>query len=205
MNSLILYTNPMSRGRIVRWMLEEIGAPYDVRVLEFGAAMKTPEYLALNPMGKVPTLVHDGIVVTEVAAICAYLAESFPERALAPALRTPARAAYHRWLAFITGPLEMAITVKQNGWAINDDNSRAIGCGRLEDVLQTLGQQLATGGWLCGEDFTVVDLLLASYLGWYIQFQQIEPKPAYTAYVARAHERAAAQRAVQLDDALIKG
>ncbi len=204
MSSLILYTNPMSRGRIVRWMLEEVGAPYELRVLEFGAAMKSPEYLALNPMGKVPTLVHDGAVVTEVVAICAYLAECFPERALAPPLGSPARAAWHRWLFFIAGPLEMALSAQQYGWRIDADNAMAVGCGMVDDVLRTIRQQLAKGDWLCGAQFTAADLLLASYLGWCIQTGQLEALPEYTGYVARAEAREAAQRAVALDDALIK-
>ena len=136
MSSLILYTNPMSRGRIIRWMLEEIGVPYELRVIEFGEAMKTPEYLALNPMGKVPTLVHEGAVVTEVVAICAYLAERFPDAALAPPLGSPARAAWLRWLFFIAGPLEMAMTAKQYQWRIDKENAMSVGCGMADDALR---------------------------------------------------------------------
>lgn len=204
MSSLILYTNPMSRGRIIRWMLEEIGVPYEVRNVEYGAAMKSPEYLALNPMGKVPTLVHDGAVITEVVAICAYLAERFPERALAPPLGSPARAAYLRWLFFITGPLDMAMAAKQYGWRIDAENCTAVGCGMVDDVFRTIEQQLAKGPWLCGDSFTAPDLLLASYLGWYLRWEMLEARPVYTDYVARAEARTAAQQANALDDALIK-
>lgn len=204
MSSLILYTNPMSRGRIIRWMLEEIGVPYELRVVEFGETMKTPEYLALNPMGKVPTLVHDGAVVTEVVAICAYLAERFPEAALAPPLGSPARAAYLRWLFFIAGPLEMAMTAKQYQWRIDAENSMSVGCGMADDALRAIEQQLHKGPWLCGDSFTAPDLLLSSYLGWYLRWDMLESKPVYVDYVARAEARAAAQRATALDDALIK-
>src|SRR6516225_11637749 len=97
---LVLYTNPMSRGRIARWMLEEVGQPYEVEVLEYGTSMKAPAYLAVNPMGKVPALRHGEAIVTEVAAICAYLADAFPQAGLAPPLADPRRAAYFRWLFF---------------------------------------------------------------------------------------------------------
>lgn len=204
MSNMTLYTNPQSRGRIIRWMLEEIGQPYDLQVVEFGPPMKSPEYLALNPMGKVPTLVADGAVVTEVVAICAWLAERFPEAGLAPPLGSAARAAYLRWLFFIAGPLEMAMTARQYGWRIDDDNRMSVGCGLADEPLAVIEAQLAKGGWLCGEQFTAPDLLLASYLGWYISFKMIEARPAFVDYVARAEARAAAARATALDDALIK-
>ena len=102
--SLTFYTHPMSRGRTARWMLEECGVPYDTVLLEYGTTMKAPDYLAVNPMGKVPALRHGQAVVTEVAAICAYLADLFPDKSLAPAVGTPARAAYYRWLFFLRRP-----------------------------------------------------------------------------------------------------
>ncbi|MEJ0058187.1 MAG: glutathione S-transferase N-terminal domain-containing protein [Terricaulis sp.] len=97
---LVFYTNPMSRGRITRWMLEEIGAPYRTEVLDYGTTMKAPEYLAVNPMGKVPAILHGDVIVTEGAAICAYLADAFPEAGLAPAVDDPLRGTYYRWLFF---------------------------------------------------------------------------------------------------------
>ena len=116
-DSLILYTNPMSRGRIARWMLEEIGAPYRTEIVEFGPTMKAPEYLAINPMGKVPAIRHGETVVTECAAICAYLADAFPDADLAPPLAE--RGAYYRWLFFAAGPLEAAITDRDLGMEPN--------------------------------------------------------------------------------------
>jgi glutathione S-transferase len=105
---LVFYTHPMSRGRIVRWMLEELGQPYRTEVLEYGKSMKAPAFLAINPMGKVPTITHGGTVVTEGAAICAYLADAFPQAGLAPALGDHARAAYFRWMFYVAGPFAKA-------------------------------------------------------------------------------------------------
>jgi glutathione S-transferase len=202
MSMLTLYTNPMSRGRITRWMLEEVAQPYEVRVLGFGEPMRTPEFLRLNPMGKVPVLVDDGQVLSEVAAICVWLAERFPEAGLAPAPGTPARAAYLRWLFFIAGPLELAMTALNQGWRIDADNRIAVGCGLPQETLALIRQQLEQGGWLCGEQFTVPDLLLASYLGWGMRLQQLEAEPLFVDYVARADARPAARRAEALDNAL---
>ena len=95
---LVLYTHPMSRGRIVRWMLEEVGQPYRTELVDYGTSMKAAEYLAVNPMGKVPTLRHGNTVVTECAAICAYLADAFPAADLAPPPASPMRGPYYRWL-----------------------------------------------------------------------------------------------------------
>jgi len=105
---LVFYTHPMSRGRIVRWMLEEVGQPYQTELLDFATTMRAPAYLAINPMGKVPALRHGEIVVTEAAAICAYLADAFPEAGLAPPPGDKRRGAYYRWLFFAAGPLDAA-------------------------------------------------------------------------------------------------
>lgn len=203
MSTMTFYTNPQSRGRIVRWMLEEIGAPYDVRVLNFDGSIKRPEFLQLNPLGKVPTLVHDGAVITEVGAICTYLADRFPEKGLAPAPDSPARGTYYRWLFFIAGPLEMAMTARAYQWRIDSDNARAVGCGMIDDTVATVERALQSGAWLCGDQFTTADLLMASYIGWQMMMQQLERKPVFVDYVARAESRVAAQRATELDDALI--
>src|SRR3546814_798624 len=109
-DELVFYTNPMSRGRIARWMLEEVGQPYRTQVLDYGTTMKAPEYLAVNPMGKVPAIQHGATVVTEAAAICAYLADAFPDAGLAPPLKD--RGAYYRWMFYAAGPVESAVTNK---------------------------------------------------------------------------------------------
>ena len=205
MSKLTLYTNPQSRGRIVRWMLEEIGEPYDVHIKDFGDDIKSNEFLALNPMGKVPVLVHDNTVVTEVAAICAYLADRFPDKQLAPAPDSALRGSYYRWLFFVAGPFEMAMTARAFQWRIDDSNVIAIGCGHIDDTLATLEQALANGPYLCGDNFTTADLLMASYVGWQIMMKNLEPKALFSDYLERIEARPAAKRANELDNALIKG
>lgn len=205
MSKLTLYTNPQSRGRIVRWMLEEIGEPYDVHIKEFGDDIKSTEFLTLNPMGKVPVLIHENTVVTEVAAICAYLADRFPDKQLAPAPDSALRGSYYRWLFFVAGPFEMAMTVRAFQWRIDDSNVIAIGCGHIDDTLTTLEQALAAGPYLCGDSFTAADLLMASYVGWQIMMKNLAPKAVFTDYLERIEARPAAKRANELDDALIKG
>ncbi|TQU70220.1 glutathione S-transferase, partial [Xanthomonas perforans] len=112
---IVLYTHPLSRGRVARWMLEETGLPYQTVILDYGTTMKAPDYMAINPMGKVPALRHGETVVTENAAICAYLADLVPERHLAPPPGSPARADYYRWLFFLAGPVEALLTAKESG------------------------------------------------------------------------------------------
>ncbi|WP_111642815.1 glutathione S-transferase family protein [Marinimicrobium alkaliphilum] len=204
MNTMTLYTNPQSRGRVVRWMLEEVGQPYSVEVMEFGGSIKSPEYLKLNPMGKVPTLTHKGAVITETVAICTYLAEQFPDSGLAPALDSPARASYYRWLFFAAGPFEMATSAKAYKWPIDDECAVAIGCGHIEDAINTLEKTLTAQPYLCGDSFTTADLVMSSYLGWEMMMKNIDPRPAFTAYVERCEGREAARRANRLDDALME-
>lgn len=203
MSNMTFYTNPQSRGRIVRWMLEEIGQPYEVRVMDFNSSIKSPEYLKLNPMGKVPALACDGIVVTEVAAICTWLADRFPAAGLAPPAGDPARGSYYRWLFFIAGPLEMATTAKAYGWRIDEENRRSVGCGLISDTLDTIEQALAGGDYLCGKQFTTADLLMSSYLGWEMYMKVIEPRAVFEDYVARCNARPASARASELDNALL--
>jgi glutathione S-transferase len=204
MTNLTLYTNPWSRGRIARWMLEELGVPYDVKVLEYGGSIKSPEYLAINPMGKVPAIKHGDVVVTEVAAICAYLADAFSEKNLAPAIGTSERGTYFRWMFFAAGPLEMATSAKAFGWKIDAENVQAVGCGYYNDTINTLEKALSNGPYVCGEQFTATDVLLGSFLGWGIMQENIDPRPVFTEYVTRLEARAAAKRANELDDALVK-
>ena len=138
MSELVFYTNPQSRGRIVHWMMEELGQPYRTVWLEFGPEMKSADYRAVNPMGKVPTLRHGEAVVTEAAAICAYLADAFPEAGLAPAPTSPERAPYLRWLFFAAGPLEQAVTAKALGWTVPPGREGMAGFGSYADTLDAL-------------------------------------------------------------------
>ncbi|MCR6652179.1 MAG: glutathione S-transferase family protein [Cellvibrionaceae bacterium] len=204
MAKMTFYTHPWSRGRIVRWMLEEVGADYEVVVKEFGGSIKEPDYLAINPMGKVPALVDDGVVITEVAAICTYLAEKFPEKNLAPPIGSPARGTYFRWIFFIAGPLEMATTARAFNWRIDAENSQAVGCGFIKDTINAMELAIQKGPYICGDQFTTADLLAASYLGWEMQQKNIEERPAFREYLQRMDNRPAGQRATQLDDALVK-
>jgi len=203
MSDLTFYTHPMSRGRIIRWMLEEVGQPYETVLLDFGTTMKAPEYRAINPMGKVPAIVHKGRVVTECSAICAYLADAFPQAGLAPAPGSLDRADYYRWLFFVAGPLEQAVTARAMGWETPPERQMTAGCGSLPEVLDTLEAAVKDRDVLIGDRFTAADLYLASHLGWGMGFGTVEKRPAFEAYVARHSARPAAARAKQIDDALM--
>jgi glutathione S-transferase len=203
MSELVFYTHPMSRGRIIRWMLEEVGQPYRTEVLDFGSTMKAPAYLAINPMGKVPAVKHGDVVVTEAGAICAYLADAFPQAGLAPPPGDKARAPYYRWLFFAAGPIEQAVTSKSMGWETPEGREGAVGSGRMEDVLTAVEGALAGREYVAGDRFTAADLYLGAHLGWGMQFGSIEKRPAFEAYVARLQARPAAVRATEIDDKLI--
>jgi glutathione S-transferase len=199
---LVLYTNPMSRGRVARWMLEEIGAPYRVENLEYARSMKAPGYLAINPMGKVPAITHNGKVVTENAAICAYLADAFPQAGLAPALSD--RADYYRWLFFAAGPLEAASSNKALGFQVPAERERMIGYGTYGATLDTLEGALKGKSFIAAGKFTAADVYVGSHLGFGMQFGTIEKRKVFEDYWARLMERPAHKRASELDNAAIK-
>ncbi|MFH6783972.1 MULTISPECIES: glutathione S-transferase family protein [Methylobacterium] len=202
-DDLVFYTHPMSRGRIVRWMLEEVGAPYRTEILGYGPAMKEAAYRAINPLAKVPALVHRGVTVTETAAICAYLADAFPEAGLAPALDDPERGAYYRWLFFAAGPVEAAVTDKALAVEVPEERRRMVGYGSMAEVLDALEGAVSGRDYLAGGRFSAADLYLGSHLMWGMQFGGIERRPPYEAYVARLAGRPAAVRAREIDDRLI--
>jgi glutathione S-transferase len=199
---IVFYTNPQSRGRIVRWMLEEVGQPYRTEVIGYDQ-IKSPAYLAVNPMGKVPALTHGETVVTECGAICAYLADAFPEARLAPPSGDPRRGTYYRWLFFGAGPLESAASNKAMGWEAPPDRQRMMGYGSYAQAMDVLEQALTGREHLDGEAFTAADLYIGSQLGWLMSFGVIEKRPAFEAYVARLQKRPAYVRAMQIDDALV--
>jgi glutathione S-transferase len=201
-NELVFYTNPMSRGRIVRWMLEEVGAPYRTETLAFDA-LKAPAYLAINPMGKVPAIRHGDTVVTECAAICAYLADAFPHAGLAPAPGDRMRGPYYRWLFFGAGPVEAAVTNAALKFEVPAERKVMAGYGCLADVLDTLEAAVSQGDYLAGDRFSAADVYLGSQIGWGMMFKTIESRPAFTAYWERISARPAAIRAREIDDALI--
>ncbi|WP_310466929.1 glutathione S-transferase family protein [Sphingomonas sp.] len=198
MAELTFYTNPMSRGQTIRWMLEEVGEPYDTEILDFGTTMKAPAYLAINPMGKVPAIVHNGKVVTEVAAICLYLADAFPAAGLAP---DPAdRADYYRWMFFTSGPVEAAFTAKAMGWEVPAERQMMAGFGTYDMTMTTLERTLAgKPGYIAGDRFTAADLFVGAMVNFMLQFKLLEPKPAFTDYAARVTDRDAYRRAKEID------
>jgi glutathione S-transferase len=206
-NELVFYTNPMSRGRIVRWILEEVGQPYRTEIMDYGTTMNSPTYLAINPMGKVPALKHGDVVVTECAAICTYLADVFLDPALAPTPPHSDRGAYYRWMFFGAGPLEAAVTNKSLGFEIQADQFQLqgrAGYGSLKRVLDTLDGALSGRNYLVGSQFSAADLYISAQLGWGMQFGTIEKRSNFERYVALHQAREAAKRAAQIDDALMK-
>jgi glutathione S-transferase len=200
---LTFYTNPMSRGRIVRWMLEEVGQPYETVLLDYADSMKAPDYLAINPMGKVPTIKHNETVVTEGAAICAYLADAFPDADLAPPPGSEKRGPYYRWLFFAAGPVEAAVTGKALGLLAPPDKARMAGYGSFEATIDTLETAISgPGPYICGDRFTAADVYVGSQIGWGMQFGTIEKRPAFEDYFGCLVARPAAVRAREIDDAL---
>lgn len=199
----VLYTNPQSRGRVARWMLEEIGVPYRTEVLEYGTTMKSPEYLAINPMGKVPTVSHNGQVVTECAAICAYLAEEFPEAGLKPAPEE--RGNCYRWLFFTAGPLEAAIT-DARVFKVEPDaqKQQMVGYGSYATVIDALSGHFRANNYVTGDRFTAADVYVGAQISWGLAFGTIEKRPEFEGFAKRVSERKAFKRAAELDDKLVE-
>ena len=204
-DELVFYTHPMSRGRIVRWMLEEVGQPYQTEVMDYATTLKSPAYLAINPMGKIPALRHGDAVVTEAAAICAYLADAFPAAGLAPAAGDRARAPYFRWLFFAAGPVESVVVAKALGLEVKPEQKRMVGWGDAADTLNALESAVAGRAFVAGDAFSAADVYVAAQLGWGMQFGSIGKRPAFEAYVARHQDRPAAVRAREIDDTLMAG
>jgi glutathione S-transferase len=203
-DELVLYSNPMSRGRIARWMLEELGQPYRIEYLSYGGeGMKREDFLKINPMGKVPTLVHGDKIVTEGAAICAYLAAAFPEAGLQPEPGTQASADYYRWLFFGAGPVEAAVTAKALGLLAPAERAGTVGYGSFEAVMDALESAVAGKTYIAGDSFTAADVYLGAQIGWGLRFKSIEDRPAFQAYWAGIENRPALKRAEELDDAAL--
>jgi glutathione S-transferase len=194
--TVTLYTNPMSRGRTVHWLLEELGAPYEMNVLSFDKGEhKSPEYLRVNPMGKVPAIVHRGVVVTEAAAICVYLADEFSAAGLAPAIHDPRRGTYLRWFFFGVACIEPAVVDKVFGR--EPVRRGAIGYGTYEDTMSTLANALTPGPFILGDAFSAVDVYVGSQVHFGITMESIEPTPIFQRYAARCAARPALQRVMQ--------
>jgi glutathione S-transferase len=200
-DELVFYTNPRSRGRIARWMLEETGHPYRTEVLDYGTTMKAPAYLAINPMGKVPALRHGDTVVTEVAAICAYLADAFPQAKLAPPPGDRRRGPYYRWLFFAAGPVEAAVSNKAFGFVVPPEREASIGYGNFERVMKVIEEAVSANDYLTGDGFSAADVYVGSQIGFGLMFGTIEKRPAFERYVGRLRARPAFGRAQELDEA----
>jgi glutathione S-transferase len=201
-NQLTFYHNPMSRGAIVRWMLEEVGQPYETVLLEYGTTMKAPDYLAINPMGKVPALKHGDTVVTEVAAICAYLADAFPDAGLAPPPGSQERGPYYRWLFYGAGPVEAAIMDRALGVNVPADKQMMVGYGSYDTVVDVLDRHVSGHEYIAGTRFTAADVYVGSHLSWGTQFGTLSKRDSFDAYLSRVLQRPAAVRGKELDDKL---
>ncbi len=199
--NLTFYTNPMSRGRIARWMLEEVGVEYQTEVVDYGPPMKSPDYLKINPMGKVPAIVHGAKVVTECAAICAYLADAFPDKQLAPP--PSERADYYRWLFYFAGPVEAAVMNRALKLEIPAEKGVMIGYGNFQQVMDCMEGALSANPYICGEQFTAADVYCGSHIGWGLQFGTIEKRQVFADYWQRVSDREAYRKGNALDEAIM--
>ena len=200
MADLKFYTNPMSRGQIVRWILEEVGQPYEATIVDY-AVMHDEAYRAINPMMKVPAIVHDSRIVTECAGIIAYLADVFPDAGLGP--RADEKADYYRWLLFAAGPIEHAVTNKANGFEPTAEKGRMFGYGSYDLAVQTLADHLAGRDYVCGDRFTAADVYVGSQVMWGTQFGTLPSLQPFLDYGERLASRAAYQRGKGIDMQLI--
>jgi len=203
MTTYTFFTNPMSRGQIARWALHEAGADYDQVLVDWAA--KPAAFLAANPMGKVPTVIHhaaDGDrVVTECAGICAYLAHAHPEAGLLP---TGAEAAdYYRWMFFAAGPVEQAVVGKSMGWEVPEGREGMVGFGSYDRTIAALESHFDSHDFVCGPRFTMADVYVGSQVDWGLTFGSIPPRPAFVAYAERLQAREAYKAAKGIDAALI--
>jgi len=201
MAQLTFYTNPMSRGQIARWMLEEVGEPYEQVLLDYGTTMKAPEYIAINPMGKVPAIKHGDVVVTEAAAICAYLADAFPAAGLAP--EAFARGDYYRWMFFAAGPIETAVTARSLGLEAPADKAMMAGYGSYDAAMDALERAVAGRKYIAGDRFSAADVYVGSQIDWGLMFKSMPDRQAFQDYVGPLRERAGYRRAKEIDMALM--
>lgn len=197
--SLKLYTNQKSRGVVVEWLLLELGVEYERIELAYHTDMKTPEYLTLNPFGKVPTLVDDGVVIYELGAICAYLTDKFADKGFAPALNDPQRGVYYRWLFFMSGPWEALSVDQMRGINIQPDQKMFVSYGDHQDAHRALIQGIeAANPYLCGEQFTTADILVAAILLWQLKIGTLQSDPVIANYLAHIQQRPTYQKVTQL-------
>lgn len=184
------WTNPMSRGQIAHWMLEELGQPYTTNWLDWGpAGSKSAAYLAVNPMGKVPAIRHNGQVVTEAAAICLYLADAFPQAKLKPG--ADGLGDFYRWTMFAAGPVEQAVVARSMKWEVPEGRDMMVGFGSFDAAIGALAQMLEGRDFVCGKNFTAADVYVGSQVDWGLTFGSIPTRPVFEAYAGRLRERPA--------------
>ena len=200
MADLVFYHNPQSRGRIVRWMLEEIGQPYETEVIPY-EQMKSERYLAIHPLGKVPALKHNGHVLTECAAICTYLADVFPTAMLGPSAEE--KADYYRWLFYAAGPLEAAISNQAMGWVPTSERERMFGYGNFERAIAAVDELFSLRDYVCGNRFTAADVYVGSQIMFPLQFGMLPERDSFLKYRDRLQSRDAYKRATEIDEKLI--
>ncbi|MFL6727805.1 MAG: glutathione S-transferase family protein [Sphingomicrobium sp.] len=200
MADLIFYTNPQSRGRIVRWMLEEVGQPYETEVIPYDQ-MKSERYLAIHPLGKVPAIKHNGHILTECAAICAYLADVFPGAELGPS--ADEKADYYRWLFYAAGPLEAAISNQAMGWQVPPERERMFGYGNFDRAIAAVDELLSLHNYVCGDRFTAADVYVGSQIMFPLQFGMLPERDSFLRYRDRLQQRAAYKRATEIDEKII--
>lgn len=199
-DELVFYTNPQSRGQIVRWMLEETGAAYRTELIDYASTMKAEPYLSINPMGKVPAIVHKGHVVTECAAICGYLAEAYPEAGLAPT--ADERADYYRWLFFAAGPMEQAVTNNVAKFVPSPEQGRMFGYGSYDLAVETFAKAVSAHPYIAGDRFTAADVYVGSTVAWGLAFGTLPKRDEFAAYAERVTAREAYTRGKAKDEAL---
>jgi glutathione S-transferase len=204
MADLTLYHAAPSRSSVVLWMLEEIGEPYDIHLLSLKKGdHHAPEYLAVNPMGKVPALRHRDVIITEVAAICAYLADAYPKAGLNIPLDDAQRGPYLKWLFFGPGVLETA--VMDRAYPRSGEPPRAaLGYGDFDTTMNVLANAVKPGPFLMGDRFTAADVVIGSNLRWGTIFKMIPERKEFADYVGRFVDRPAAKRAQAKDEELAK-
>lgn len=200
MADLIFYTNPQSRGRIVRWMLEEIGQPYETDVIPYDQ-MKSERYLAIHPLGKVPAIKHNGHIVTECAATCTYLADVFPQAMLGP--KADEKADYYRWLFYAAGPLEAAISNQAMGWQVPAERERMFGYGNFDKAIAAVDELFSLRDYVCGDRFTAADVYVGSQLMFPMQFGMLPERKSFLSYRDRLQARPAYKRANEIDEKII--
>jgi glutathione S-transferase len=200
MAALTFYHAIPSRSSVVHWMLEEVGQPYDIKLLSLkDGDNRKPDYLAVNPMAKVPALKHGDTVITEVSAICTYLADEFPQAKLNIPIGEPRRGVYLKWMFF--GPSCVEPAILERAFPRKEPAPRgAAGFGDYDSVMDVLAAGTgAAKPYLMGEQFTAADVVIGSGLRWGMMFKLIPERPEFTAYVARLNDRPAYKRATDQD------